>query len=317
MQNKKTTLIVIIVLLILFVPLAVVSTTLHFKMKGTKDNVNPNHEFQYEGQLYFYNQNELIGTYTCQNTDYCDYAILSSNYKYSLDEYQPEKLNKVSLIHNRYAFLMDTTTDSLANVEIILYDVKLQKEISRFKEVKNYGIGISHDNYIVQNKDGLWGVIQFYDGVNLKIPFTYDYIGLVGQKEEETKLIASDTFAVFKDNVWYLIDINNNKLTDSFIENIYTYNNDYVVTTNGNSMKLLTYNSRNRLFGDYKYINFCSKYIALIDNSNTFFLFDLQANKEVSNHHIVTNPKNLKLEKINNIIQIYVDEKLVETVAIQ
>lgn len=316
MQNKKLTLNVIIILLIVFVPLAIISTILHIQF-GEPIIDNPNHEFQYNGKLYFYNNNELLGIYTCQSNDYCDYGISKVNSSYGLLEHQEEQTTKLTLIDNRYAFLIDTTITSLSNPEIILFDLETNKELGRYAEVKNYGIGINNNNYIVKNTEGLWGVLEFYDGVNLKIPFMYDYIGLADQIDSTTNLISSDAFAVLKDNVWYLIDINNTKLTDSYRSNIVTYNNEYVVTSSGSAMQLLTYDSRNRLFGSYKYINFCSKYIAIVDNTNIFYLYDLNANQEVGNRHHVQNPNDLSFEIANDRVYVRMGEELIENVAIK
>lgn len=316
MQNRKSILVTIIVLLILFVPLAIFSTILHFQNKNVGEE-NPNHEFFYNGKLYFYENNELLGTYICQSNDYCDYAVSRNNFEYDLLEHKAEKTDKIALINNRYAFLMDTTITNLNDAEIILYDLETNKELGRYKEVKNYGIGIDHNNYLVKNKDDLWGVLQFYDGVNLKVPFTYNYMALADQTEAISSLISSDTISVLKDGAWYLIDINNNKLTENFTDKIVTYNNDYVVTSNGSTMRLSTYDGRNRLFGEYKYLNFCNKYLAIVDNSNIFYLFDVANNQEVGNRYNVANPNDLRFEISNDYVKVYVLEELIENVAIR
>lgn len=316
MQNRKSTLISIIVLLIIFVPLAIVSTFLHFQ-NANKGEENPNHEFFYNGKLYFYENNELLGTYTCESNDYCDYAVARNKFEFDLLEHQAEKTDKITLINNRYAFLMDTTITNLNDAEVILYDLETSKELGRYKEVKNYGIGIDHNNYLVKNKDDLWGVLQFYDGVNLKVPFTYNYMALADQKEATSSLISSDTISVLKEGLWYLIDINNNKLTENFTDKIVTYNNDYVITSNGSTMRMSTYDGRNRLFGDYKYLNFCSKYVAIVDNSNIFYLFDVVNNQEVGNRYNVTSPNELRFEVDNDYVKVFAGEELIENVAIR
>lgn len=315
MQYKKTTLVIIIILLILFLPVAIFATTIH--IQNSKPIIdNPNHDFLYNGKLYFYNNEELLGTYICKNTMHCDYATPQNVYEFNLDEHKEEQLEKLTLIHNRYVFLTDSVSPSSEDTEIVLFDLETNKEMGRYQEVKNYGVGIANDFYLAKNSNGLWGVLQFYDGVNLKIPFMYDYIALANQQNYETKQIVSNQFVVLKDNTWYLIDENNKKLTDSFIDRIYTYNDQYVVTTNGSSMQLLTYSSRNRLFGDYKYINFCSKYLAIVDNNNIFYMFDLENNKEVGNRHNVNNPNTLKLEVMKNRVIVRVNDEIIENIAI-
>ncbi len=316
MQNRKSTLIVIIVLLILFVPLAIVSTILHFQNKNTVVE-NANHEFFYEGKLYFYKNEELLGTYTCQNTDYCDYAVSKNNFEYDLLEHKEEKAEKITLINDRYAFIIDTTTDKLNEAEIILYDLKIKKEIGRYQEVKNYGIGIDHNNYLVKNNEGLWGVLQFYDGVNLKIPFTYSYMALSDQKDATSNLISSDIISVLKDGSWYLIDINNNKLTENFTDKIVTYNNEYVVTSNNSTMHLSTYTGTERLSGEYQYLKLCGKYLAIVDQNNSFYFYDLVNNKEVSLRHSIKDPNTLRFDVTNESIKVYSGTEMIENIAIQ
>ena len=101
MQNRKSTLIVIIVLLVIFLPLAIFTTTMHMKDKNQVIE-SPNHEFFYNGKLYFYHNDELLGTYTCESDDYCDYAISRNNFSYELAEHKGETNEKIPLINNRY-----------------------------------------------------------------------------------------------------------------------------------------------------------------------------------------------------------------------
>lgn len=316
MQNRKSTLITIIVLLILFIPLTIASTVLHFQ-NTNKEEDNPNHEFFYNGKLYFYDNQELLGTYTCESNDYCDYAISRNNFSYDLFEHQEETMDKINLINNRYAFLMDTTITNLKDAEIILYDLETSKELGRYKEVKNYGIGIDHNNYLVKNKEDMWGILQFYDGVNLKIPFAYTYMALADKKETVSNLISSDIISVLKENKWYLIDINDNKLTMDFADKIVSYNSQYVITNNGNTMRLSTYTGENILTGEYKYLNFCSKYLAVIDSNNLFYFYDLANKQEVGTRFTINNINDLHFEIEEEYIKVYNGNELIENVAIR
>lgn len=315
MEKKKATFVVLILLLIIFVPLAIVSTILHFEK--TKEGIeNPKHEFLYNGKLYFYDNDSLLGTYICENEDYCDFATSKNNSSYALLEYEEEKTNKMSLIKNRYAFLLDTTIANLKDAEIILYDLELNKELGRYKEVKNYGIGIEKDSYLVKNSDEKWGVISFEDGVDLKIPFVYDYIGLIDEKVENQNTIAMNHLVVMQNGKWFLIDLFNTKISDSFTDEIVSYTKNYVILSNGTSMRLLNYEGKDRLFGDYKYLHFCDPYIAIVDNTNTFYLFDLENNKEIGNRHNVKNPKELSYEKTNKHLRVSVAGEIIENIAI-
>ncbi len=127
----------------------------------------------------------------------------------------------------------------------------------------------------------------------------------------------SDTFSVQKDGIWYLIDINNNKLTQDFNSAIFTYNKEYVITKQDNLMNLFTYNGNPVLSGTYKYLNFCDKYLAVVDSSDVFYLLDLATKKEVTNRHMIKDTADLKFEVTNNRITIFSGEELIENVAIR
>ena len=125
---RKGTLITIIVLLVIFLLLTVAGFYFHFA--GTPDDVtndNPNHEFHYNNQLWFYDEdNNLIGTYEC-TTSNCDYATSYINDgEYSIDSYVPSEgedgLLMDSVINNQFVFLTDFES---ADYEAFLYDTRV------------------------------------------------------------------------------------------------------------------------------------------------------------------------------------------------
>ncbi len=316
MNDKKITFYIILILLIIFVPLAGIGTTLHFKNKPTKKE-NTNQEFLYDGKLHFYKDGVLVGTYTCENQDeYCDYAVFKNKKEYSLVEYEPESVSKSTFIDDTYAFLMDTTTSNLQNAEILLVDVTNNRVMGRYKEVKNYGIGIENQNYIIKNNEDKWGIVQFYDGLILKVPFTYDYIGLANRIDIASNKIISDAFAVLKDGKWQLIDINGKELTSPFNQTIVTYSNEYIVLEENGNMQLVDYKGGNRLSETYKYLNFYNKYLGIINNNSEFYLYDLATDQIASNQHKVDTVSDVEVEIAENTLQIKIGGTLVESVAI-
>ena len=69
-KNNIGVLIIMIVLLIIALPAAIYGTYMHFQ----KDSLsNKNKEFYYEGKLFFYDNDTLLGTYTCKSEN-CGYA---------------------------------------------------------------------------------------------------------------------------------------------------------------------------------------------------------------------------------------------------
>ena len=66
MYDKKT-LVVIIVLLVIFVPLAVMGIYQHITKEEQEIAENVNHEFIFNNRVYFYVDDNLVGTYECSN----------------------------------------------------------------------------------------------------------------------------------------------------------------------------------------------------------------------------------------------------------
>ncbi len=316
MENHKITFTVIIILLVIFIPMTIFATTMHFK-NATPVEENPNHEKKYNGKLYFYNGEELVGTYECKYfNEYCDYATSRTTNEYALDEYQEQTLTTMPIIENQYAFLMDTPTNSLDTAEYILYDFVNQRVWGKYKEVKNYGIGIENNNYIVKNTNDLWGVLQIDTVINIKIPISYDYIGLVNKIDADSGYILADTFAVLKEEKWQLIDKNGAELTESLNEEIFSYNEKYVVLGNNNAMHIVDYKGEPVLNGVFKYINFYSIYLEIIDNNNMFYLYDLTTKQMISKTHPVNAIDDVEIKLENNTIAIYIKNNLEEKIEI-
>jgi hypothetical protein len=313
MKNRKSTLCVIIILLVIFLPISIFSTVTHFQNIEVEEE-NPTHEFKFDGKLYFYDENDkLLGTYTCENEmENCDYATNVYSSKYALDERndEPEKLGIVS---DRFAFLKDE--NGIYETNILLYDISIGKVVSEYQEVKNYNVGIDNNYYILKNENNLYGVVTLDDGISLKVPFQYDYIGLINKIDSDTGLIYSDTFAVLEDDSWYLIDINGARFTNALSNDIVTYNGEYVVIKDGSTMNLMDYSGKTILTG-YNYLNFYNKYLEVIDN-NMFYLATIKYNVKVSQEYSVSSIDDVKLEIDGNNINLYIKDNLEETIAIQ
>lgn len=315
MKNKKITLWVIIFLLILFLPITIFSSVMHYQNSKPVDE-NPTHELKHNGKLYFYQDDVLLGTYTCQNFDeYCDYADSKVNSVYSLNELKVEENTKLPIVSERFVFLRDSKSEELAESNIILYDLSLERVIGEYKEVKNYGIGIEEDYYLIKNQNNLWGVVSFKEGVNLNIPFQYDYIGLIDNVNSETNKVDSAIFAVSVDGMWQLIDINSATFTDKLSNEIISYNNEYIVLKNNGFMSLINYSNEVQL-SNLKYIDFYNKYISIIDNNNLFYLYNINTSQAISNNYLVNSIEDISLEIVDDKIQIIKNGNIEETIAI-
>lgn len=315
MRNQKITFITIVILLCIFLPLAILGTVFHIKAVSN-DEIDTKYEFFRDGKLHFYEKNKLLGTYTCKSGDYCSLALSNVNYLEGVIEHKEDKNQKLPLVNNRYAFLMDTETSLLKEADIILYDVQIGKELARYKEVKNYGIGIDNGLFIVKNKEGMYGVIELSDIVKVKLPFEYNYIALRDNVNSATNKIVSDIFSVKKGDSWYLIDENNNKISDYFNETIVSYNDKSLIVSNGSTVRLLGFFKDQVLMEEYKYLNYCDKYIVIVNLDGLLYLYDSVTNIEVGGRHKIDNIADLECKMENGHVNVYANKELAQSIAI-
>lgn len=317
MKNKKATLITIIFLLIIFLPLTILGTITHFK--NTQEGKNLNFDFKQEGKLYFYKGEELLGTYTCLHAEgYCDYAISKLTTEYSLEEYQSDSTSKLSLINNQYAFLFDTTTEKLQNAEVILYDALDSKVLANFKEVKNYGIGLENNRYILKNENDLWGVMEFnQESFNISIPFIYDYIGVVKEINADTGKIVADKFAVKKEGLWQVIDSKGNDLSIAFPEEIVSFTEETIILKGEGYRKYVDYEGTSLLSNTLKHIALYEPYLEIIDDKNHFYLYDEATKEKISKEYVVADRSDISLSKEAETIIIRQKDNIVETIPIK
>ena len=234
MHYRKATFCVIIVLLVFFLPITIFSTTKAIQKAMYVEN--PLHEFKFENKLYFYDGEQLLGTYPCHNfPNVCEYATFTvpTPYEYQLREYIPENTTPVGVINKRYAFLVDTTMDKITNALITLYDLQEGSELSKYKEIKDYGTLLNNNLFIVKGLTDKYGVISLNEKVNLNIPLDYEYIGLV-ELYDENGLLNADRFVTYRNGLWQIIGSDNSAMSDSFSEAIITYNKTYLVLKNEN-----------------------------------------------------------------------------------
>ncbi len=310
MEHKKISFVIIIILLVIFVPLAVYTTTMRIINKDViaENNATDNLEFKHDGKLYFYDKNDtLLGTYTCKHfDDYCDYAVNKATYEYDFLEYKPSNKEKLEKLEKQYVFLMDTTIDKLTSADIILYDVVNETEVLRLVEVKKTEFG-----YIAKDESGLWGVIDFSGPEFILIPFNYNYIGI-----SNTNSLTNSYYAVLEENSWNIIDSNNTKLTTNPLTNIFSYSDKYIATKSADVMHLIDYDGTKVLEDDYKYLDFYDKYIVIVDTKDIFYLYDLEKKEKVSREFLVTDPNEISFETEGTSIKIFIGNDLSETIAI-
>lgn len=328
-NSNKGALIIIIALLVIFVPLSFLTIT--YKVKESKEKsqipvVKTLPDFYENGTLNFVLYNNLIGTYTCNNTNeegYCGWAYeTTDDDTYSLDYYEDAYLDELPIVNSRYAFIVDTESsynqNNIDNDDIYLYDIEEQKVLASYKAVKNYTIGIDGDYFIVKDLNDFWGVIKFdEDSFVQVIPFEYEYIGVENQLANAKEYLDSEIFVALKNSFWYLLDSSGSVLNSPISASIYQYDSNVIVGLYNNKYSLYNYYG-NMLLNSMSYdgMKIIGKYILTLDTYGKYEVINYNTNEVVST-------KSLTLSNINDLnydfnddgsINIYKGESLIETI---
>lgn len=312
-KYKKGAFIITLVLLIIVLPLTIVGIVFNYKQNGID---NPNKEFYYNNNLYFYNNNEeLLAKYECVYKN-CGYAI-QTNYDddYSINYYKNNIKNVEGVIDNRYAFISDYKDEQTT---IYLYDLKENTIYANYKSVKNYGIGIVDNYYIVESLTGTYGVIKFDKGEVISVlPFTYEYIALQNDIDMEQNKLLADTFIVKKEGKWYLVDQNEAEFITGSDNPITSFDTSTYVVKVDDNYGIYNYDGSSNLFGKYKYLNYISKYIEVKDVNNNYYILDKSTKTLVSKLYPTTD-ENVINTKINNEnkLEIIIDNESKEVIEI-
>ena len=249
----------------------------------------------------------MIGNYECTSDD-CDIAkntVTDGTYKKTFIN----STDYVKVIQDRYAFITD---DGIT----FLYDIKTKSayKTTTYKEVKDYGQGLTNDNVILADMDGNYGVMSFLNMPHMIISFedNYEFIGL--SYEESDDLLNSDYFITLKDGAWNIIDTNDATLTENITEPIIAFNGDVIIIeTLNNDNVLIDYNNNEKLDIRFKKLSFTGKYLNCTTNDDTFYVYDLMNNKVISDtFSLAGNEGKTVLEETN--LKVYVGNSLRQTI---
>ena len=311
MKNKMV-LWVIIISLVASVSLAGYGYYVHLERINRPVIENENKEFKYEGKLYFYDMsNNLINKYTCKNEN-CGYATNKlDDYSYYFNYYPNSQTNEITLIDYRYAFINDSASN--AEDDIVLYDVKNQKEVKKFKMVKNYSVGLDNGYFIVKDETGNWGVVRTSNTAAMIIDCKYKFIGVTDRINKDTGHLFSDKFAVLDENGWKLISDTGADLTNYTMYQIYDYTDGYTITRNDSNYFLNSDDGTQLLSVGYKEMQFVSHYVKVLNDQGEGYFIDLNGLKEASQRYQIKELNDLETEETLNGIEVYLDYELVET----
>lgn len=305
MKNNKFVLPIIIIFLLFFLPLSI------YGIYSNKNSIlsidNPNHEHKYNNKLYYYDDNDnLIGYYECLSED-CDDAktiIEDENNIY----YDKGTNENIGLLSNNNVFISD-------NNIIKLYNLNSKVTILELKLIKNYNTTIDGNLLIVKNTEDKYGVMDL-NLVNYKIMPEYDYLAINNSFDGEN-IIASKLIAK-KDDIYYLIDINNKKITADFNNNIYDYNDNIVVCNNDNKYMIYKYDGTKLL--DYQEIikiNILKNEIIFQNKLGNIYIYDNELNNIIKSYVPITSDINYTYDVIDNSIEIKNNNVLYDTYLIK
>ena len=300
MKENRATLITILVLLGIFGSITLFGTLV--KLKNRVSSSNPNHEFYFNNELYFYDENdELLGTYAC-STDNCGYikTIIDDN-KYGIDYYKDGTMDELKVYNDEYAYIQDGD-------KVLQYSFASEKVTQEFSAFKNYNTEIEKGIVFFQ-KDNKWGVFSLTNDMVLN--YGYSYIGLKNNVEEG--ILKADSYIAAKDNNWYILNEAFEAESVPLSKEIKTYSKDYIICSD---RTIYDYNGNEVMSSDYfKDIQLVNNYIIGITNTNIAIVY-LKPNEEAIGYANLGDYSNLKIEVSDNAMNFYDNTTLIQSVAL-
>ncbi len=262
---------IIIIVSTVIVLIILLTTLLYIALTNDKDNdkkevIVAKDNYRYEdGILYFVVNHKDIGSYKCKNKDedlcYVAYEDNDDNFDETQTIKKGSKKIRSKIMNKKYVFVFDNKKESDDN--IILYDIKNQKDLDIYKSIKTYN---TFDNAVfVKNQDDKYGVMDF-SGSKRKaiIDFDYDYLGIV----TENKAANDEKIVAREQDGYYLIDYDGKKLTNALSGQIKNYNDQYVKTVDAtNKYTLYDYQGAKKAEGA-NYIDLLDNEYLIVDNEN-------------------------------------------------
>ena len=298
--SKKGKTLIIIGIVLLIILIALIVFLVFFKKDKKEEVVVPPVEdvivmkdnYMYKnGTLYFLDGNDNeIGSYTCTNQDenkcyvaYNTKHLDDVNRAINVYEDDTQVLERLNIYFDRYAFIIDSELESSL---ITLYDFKDGKNLGKYKSVKTYNVN-SKDYMSVELENGYYNLFEITEsGIVATISNAYKNLSIIENK--------STNYVIGKLSTgYYLLDYTGKEISKLINNNIFDYNDKYVVTKDDTGYSLYTYDNKQKLTG-YKFISLTNDYIVLIDENNKLYLRDMdlvkmnQEGYELNNEIFVT-----------------------------
>lgn len=321
--NKTIAMVILLILCILCLGMGLTGLVVYFKdtfFTTPELDTGPTvKSFFQDGNLNFYKGTDLVAEYKCESS-FCGWAYEKvDDVNYSLKYYQDESIDQLSsLILDRYAFIVDgeKKEDDQYNylLGVKLYDTQAKKVIGEYNSVKNYSSNLINNTFIVQDKNGKWGVIDIQDGkVNIDISFEYDFIGQFYRDPTES-LDSISKYVVLENGSWYVIDSGGNKQSSGISEPIYGYEGDIIVA--GKDSYSVYNKNGGRLFTNRDKVIFTGKNMLVFYNDKEIDLIDASNGSSVYSYTF-SRIDSAKIEDSNSELRLVVNGSVIYTYKMQ
>lgn len=306
MYDKKT-LIVIIVLLVIFVPLAVMGTYQHITKEEQEIAENVNHEFIFNNRVYFYVDDNLVGTYECSNCATVEPIVDDENYHTNYYKYGTLDFDEI---------LSPSLAMFKEGDKIIVYNIVLNMKLNvLYDAIKTYGVKNSNNLILAQNGSSWQALTLNETGLVTAISGTYDYIGIPSHIIDD--VLDSSKVIVKSGNNWQIIDVNNNESIVLSNQEIVDFNDNYYVVY---SDAYRIYNASNNMevLGDIvkKHVAMIGDYILIVTDTNNLLVYE---NNNLNTFETYTLPafEDIYFTITDNNLNVILNGNLQESIALE
>lgn len=296
LSKKQKTIIFIVSIIVLLFIIGIVLFLIFNKNNNLnhKEIIIAKDNYRYEdGTLYFVVNNKDIGSYKCKNKDknLCYVAYENNDDNFDVTKYENSNSNKIrsKIIKNKYVFIFDNKNKN--DQDIILYDIKEQKNKGLYKNIKTYS-NLDNKVFLI-NEENKYGVLDFTSTkYKTAIDFKYDYLGIITEDKNKEEIIVAT-----EDNGGYLINYEGDKLTKTLNGEIKNYNKAYVKTMDATGKYILYDYDGNKIVDGLNYIDLLDEYYLAVDNENKLKIYGYDQTKYIEEGISLYNTNYVKVVK--------------------
>lgn len=237
----------------------------------------------FQGKLYFYadaEKTKVLGSYACKYANAVDASTTELTNCFIAKESNVFKEKKdatlgyMPIYNDRYLFIADTSSPN-ANDNIILYDLKNNKNLATYKEVdaKYYNnekkinfVETAGTVVLAKNTSDSYGLINIESN---------DVKGIIAFKDENgntntsAKSLNGNLLIQRSDGTYHLYDLKGNEITENIStkNEIVDYKGDYILVKSSNNYMI--YNLDGSIVSsEYKYIAMEKDYYITVNSEN-------------------------------------------------